>query len=128
VEHFSFNVKKHIMFYGRFCKSAPQSDSISALVKAWAAYGLCGFVPIDIFHLLELCKKRNIYRHCWGGPGASLPKFHWPQEGWDKLDHQKQFHVKHRKNYTVQVHSLCRISLGKCVENILHCEIYYKIM
>jgi hypothetical protein len=22
------------------------------------------------------------------------------------------------------VHSLCRISLGKCVENILHCEIY----
>jgi len=59
-----------------------------------------------------------------GGPGASLPKFHWPQEGWDKLDHQKQFHVKHRKNYTVQVHSLCRISLGKCVENILHCEIY----
>lgn len=65
-----------------------------------------------------------IYRHCWGGPGASLPKFHWPQEGWDKLDHQKQFHVKHRKNNIVQVHSLCRISLGKCVENILHCEIY----
>jgi hypothetical protein len=22
------------------------------------------------------------------------------------------------------VHSLCRISFGKCVENILHCEIY----
>lgn len=65
-----------------------------------------------------------IYRHCWGGPGAALPKFHWPQEGWDKLDHQKQFHVKHRKNYIVQVHSLCRISLGKCVENRLHCEIY----